>query len=199
MSDIIITPKARLSFPWLFEAQPPMQPGSPAMFSAVLLFPKTLDLGVLKAAASAAAAAMWPDKTKRPANFRSPFRDGDAKGLDGYAGHIYITAKSKSRPGVVDQAVKPIMSQEVIYAGCYVLAQVTCYAYNKAGNAGVAFGLANIQKVADGEPFGNRSKPEDVFAAVAGAQKSTGGAKTAADTVDEWGGGQATPAGEPDL
>ncbi len=198
MSDIIITPKFRLSFPWLFEAQPPMAGSAgPAMYSLVALFDKSTDLSLLKSAASAAANAMWPDKTKRPANFRTPFRNGDEKQLDGYAGMIYITAKSKTRPGVVDQNVKPIMSQDVLYAGCYCIAQVTCYAYSKAGNAGVAFGLSNVQKVADGEPFTARSKPEDVFKAVAGAQKSAA-TKTAADSVDEWAAAGA-PTSEPDL
>ncbi len=197
MSDVIITPKFRCSFPWLFEAQPPMQPGGPAMYSVVMLFPKETDLTLLKSAASAAVNAMWPDKAKRPANFRTPFRNGDEKQLDGYPGCIYVTAKSKTRPGVVDQNVKPIMSQEVLYPGCWCIAQVTVYAYSKSGNAGVGFGLSNIQKVADGEPFTARSKPEDVFKAVAGAQKSAA-AKTAADSVDEWAAAGA-PTSEPDL
>ncbi len=198
MSDIIITPKFRCSFPWLFEAQPPMAGSTgPAMYSVVMLFDKATDLSLLKAAASAAAAAMWPDKAKRPPNFRTPFRNGDEKQIDGYPGTIYVTAKSKTRPGVVDQNVKPIMSQDVLYAGCYCIAQVTCYAYSKAGNHGVAFGLSNVQKVADGEPFTARSKPEDVFKAVAGAQKSAG-AKTAADAVDEWNDAGAKTS-EPDL
>ncbi len=196
MGDIILTPRFRISFPWLFEAQPPMagSVGSP-MYSVVMLFSKETDLSALKKAASAAAASMWPDPAKRPKTFRSPFRNGDEKQLDGYAGMIYVTAKSKTRPGVVDQSVKPIMDQSVIYAGAYAIAQVTCYAYDRAGNSGVGFGLSNIQKVADGDPFTARSKPQDVFKAVAQEQKS---AASGADDVDEWG-AKPAGAGEPDL
>ena len=38
------------------------------------------------------------------------------------------------------------------------------YAYNTNGNRGIACGLNNLQKLADGTPLGGRSRPEDDFA-----------------------------------
>jgi hypothetical protein len=63
----------------------------------------------------------------------------------------------------VDAAVQPIMEEGEFYAGCYARATISPYAYDKAGNRGVAFGLRNIQKIADGEPFSGKSKPENDF------------------------------------
>jgi hypothetical protein len=40
----------------------------------------------------------------------------------------------------------------------------TFYAYNTNGNRGIACGLNNLQKLADGTPLGGRSRPEDDFA-----------------------------------
>lgn len=166
----LITPEARLSFPALFTPRAPMEgsPGEPK-YGCTLLFPKTADLSALKAAASAAVKEKWPNGA--PKGLRSPFRDGDEKDLDGYAGCIFINVTSKQKPGVVDESLQPIIEAGGIYAGCYVRASVRAYAYEKAGNRGVAFGLNNIQKLRDGEPFGGGpSKAEDDFEAVASAQ-----------------------------
>ncbi len=166
----LITPEGRLSFPNLFVPRAPMEgQAGEAKYSCTLIFPKDADLSALKAAASAAVREKWGDK--KPANLRSPFRDGDEKELDGYAGCTFINISSKQKPGVVDENVQPIIDASAIYAGCYVRASVRAYAYEKAGNRGVAFGLNNIQKTRDGEAFGGGpSRAEDDFAAVAGAK-----------------------------
>ena len=41
---------------------------------------------------------------------------------------------------------------------------MTFYAFNVNGSRGIAAGLNNIQKLADGRPLGARSRPEDDFA-----------------------------------
>ncbi len=164
----LITAEARLSFPNLFVAKAPMDGKGEPKFDCVLLFPKTTDLSGLKAAASAAVKEKWG--TKIPPGLRSPFRNGDEKELDGYKDHIFIRASSKSKPGVVDENLQPVMEAGQIYAGCYVRASLNVYAYENSGNRGVAFGLNNIQKLRDGAPFGQgASKPEDDFKAVAKA------------------------------
>lgn len=38
------------------------------------------------------------------------------------------------------------------------------YAFNSNGNKGIACGLNNLQKIADGEPLGGKSRAEDDFA-----------------------------------
>ena len=175
----IKTPEFRVSFPKIFKPEAGMNGEGPAYYSLVMLFPKDADLSILKAAAAQAAKEKWGDK--KPANLRSPFRDGDEKELDGYAGCIYITAKSKDKPGLVDGARVKIVEPEAFYAGCYARATLSCYAYDQNGNRGVSFGLQNIQKLRDGEPFGSKRKAEDDFDAVEGAK--SGGA---ADDFDKF-------------
>ena len=50
-----------------------------------------------------------------------------------------------------------------MYSGCYVYASVNFYAYNTSGNKGIAAGLNNVLKVADGEPLGGRISAEADF------------------------------------
>lgn len=188
------TPKFRVSYPKVFKPEINKLSKQPE-YSLVALFPKGADLSKLKAAAKEAIIKKWgADPNKWPDNLRTPFRDQKerAKKLDdgrrvlpdGYEeGAIYINLKSKQKPGVVDQNVQPILDETEFYAGCYAVASLNAYAYDQAGNRGVAFGLNNIQKVADGDPFSGRPKPEDDFAPIAGAETAVGGTE-ASSTVD---------------
>jgi hypothetical protein len=63
--------------------------------------------------------------------------------------------------------MNPILDQADLYSGCYVRASINLYPFNKNGNKGIGAGLNNIQKLADGEPLGGRSRAEDDFEAVA--------------------------------
>lgn len=152
----------RASFVELFEKKA-FEGGVPK-YSMVMLFPKDKlrndpkykkMYATMKAMVEDAINEKWPNPKKRPEELRSPFRDGDKKEYDGYADHIFITASSqKLKPKVLDQNAQPIMDPDDFYSGCYAVAMVNCYAYQKAGNAGVAFGVLVVQKYADGQPFG---------------------------------------------
>lgn len=177
------TPMFRASFPWLFEPQPPMEgsQGEPK-YSVVMLFDeaarKTPEFKAMKDLANAAIREKWGDKP--PSNLRNPFRDGSEKSeLDGYEGMVFVSASSKMQPGVVNGRLQRIISKEVdpdgFYAGCYARATVTAYAYDKAGNKGVAFGLQNVQKIKDGEAFSQRTRAEDDFEATEDAFGGEGG------------------------
>ena len=100
-----------------------------------------------------------------PANFKKPVRDGlEKEHLDGYgAGVKFANMTSLQKPGLVDRNKKTITDQELFYAGCYARALVTAYAYDKNGGKGVAFGLVNVQKVKDGEPFSFHISAEESF------------------------------------
>ena len=163
----VMTPEFRCSFANVFE--PKAFPGQEPKYSIVMLFDKTTDLSELKALAKAAGDEKWPDPAKRPTGLRNPFRDGDVDkpDMDGYQGKVFISANSKMKPGVVDQKCVPIISTEEFYSGCYARATVVAYAYDKAGNRGVGFGLQNIQKTRDGDPFSGRARAEDEFDVVA--------------------------------
>lgn len=170
-SKNVLTPVARLSFPYLFQPQDPMEPGGKSKYSATLLFEADADLDALRADAHRAVVERWgPDKAKWPKNMRNPFRDQGEKDFEGYTpGAVFIAARSDQAPGIVDQAVQKIIDQSEIYPGCYVRCTVRAFAYGGPGTKftpGVAFGLQNVQKVRDGERLGNRTDPEQDFAPV---------------------------------
>jgi ssDNA-binding protein len=180
----LITPEFRVSFANVFRPQAPIA-GSKAdakpKYGLTMLFGKDADLTALKQAAHAAAVEKFGDKLKDP-NFakrlRSPFRDQGEKTFEGYvAGCVFINATSSQRPGLVDSQVQLIIEEAQFYSGCYAIASVNAFAYDTAGNVGVAFGVNNIQKLRDGDPLGGRTRPEDDFkpaAAPAGGNAATG-------------------------
>lgn len=171
MTEKVITPEFRVSFPNVFRTAKPMAgaTGDPK-YTLTMLFAKDADLSKLKAAAKEAATEKWgADQAKWPKNLRQPFRDQGEKEFEGWeAGGIFITATSKQKPGLVDAQVQDIIEESGFYAGCYAKASVRAFAYDTAGNRGVAFGLGNVQKTRDGEPLGGRSMPTDDFEPVAG-------------------------------
>jgi len=65
----------------------------------------------------------------------------------------------------VDKNVQPILDSTEVYSGCYGRASITFYPFNTNGNRGIACGLQNLQKLADGESLGGRSRAEDDFEA----------------------------------
>jgi len=175
----IKTPVGRLSYPHLFEAQT-YEDGEPK-FNIVLLFKKGEDLSALEAMAATAAKEKWGDKI--PAGLRNPFRDQSEKADEqtgalpaGYEdGAKFMTLSSKHKPGVVntkvgaDGKLETLYDDTDIYAGCWVRASVSCYAYAKKGNKGVSFGLRNVQLIEEGERLDGGVKAEDDFEPVAGA------------------------------
>jgi hypothetical protein len=173
----VLTPAFRVSFPNVFKPRVNTL-NNQEEYSVMALFPKDADLSGMKVAAKEAIEKKWgAEKSKHPANLRSPFRKSEEKLKSaedgtkylpaGYEeGGVFMNFKSKQRPGVVDQKVQDIIDDTEIYAGCWVRASVSAYAYDQKGNRGVSFGLGNIQKVKDDDPLGGRTRPQDDFAAV---------------------------------
>lgn len=176
MTDSIITPEFRVSFPNVFKPGKALQEGAEPKYNVTMLFPKGADLSALKAAVTKAITEKWgADKAKWPKGMRSPFRDQGEKEFEGYVeGAIFVNATSSHRPGLVDRNLQPILDSADFYPGCYARADVSAFAYDKAGNKGVAFGLNNIQKLRDGEPLGGRRRAEDVFSAFEGGDPFEG-------------------------
>ena len=177
MSTKVNTPEFRVAFPQVFRPKKNDLNGKDE-FSVVALFKKGISLVLLEKAAEAAMTKKWGEnRNKWPKGLRSPFRNqGDrAKTNDegvetmpqGYEkGAIYLNLRSAQRPGVVDQDVQDIIDESSFYGGCWARASINAYAYDVKGNKGVAFGLGNIQKLRDGDAFGNRTKPEEDFSPV---------------------------------
>ena len=138
-------------------------------FGACIIIPKS-DKATIKKIQAAANAAIeegvkskW--KGKKPANLKLPLRDGDEERPDdeAFEGSYFLNANSKTKPGVIDLAKHEIMDTTEVYSGCYCRFSVNLYPFSTSGNNGVAVGLNNIQKVADGIPLGGRSRAEDDF------------------------------------
>jgi hypothetical protein len=182
----IITPKFRVSFPHLFKPQY-NKLSKKDEYSVMALFPKGTDLSAMEKAAHDACVKKWgPNEKAWPKKVRMPFRDQGEKEFENDAGKmvlpaghekgaIFMNFKSKERPGVVGPDVQPILDASEVYPGCYARAAVTAYAYEAAGNFGVAFGLTNLQKMGDGDRFGTRTKAEDDFTAISNEVGKTAG------------------------
>lgn len=191
MSDRIITPKGRLSFPHLFEKHG--FEGQEPKYSTAMVFEEGTDITALKKAALAAAQEKWGDKLKGakiktldtqygPATFlvnkalriRLPWRDQEEALEDkGYpAGSTFITFKSDRRPGVVtifpdpanDNKPSRLEDESKVYPGVYARVSTDAWTYDVSGNKGVSFGLGGVQIIGGGEPFSaSFVDPQDEF------------------------------------
>lgn len=169
----VVTGKIRLSYTHLFEPFSNIE-GQEPKYSCVLLIPKT-DKATIAKLRKAQQAALENSKDKLfkgkvPANWKDTIHDGDTEAdLDRnpeYAGHLYMSVSSKTKPGVVDRNVNPVLDSTEVYSGCFARVSINAFAYSQAGNKGVSFGLNHVQKLADGDFLGGRSKAEDDFDSV---------------------------------
>ena len=169
----VITGKdTRWSYANVWEAKS-INGGTPK-FSVSLIVPKSDTVTVEKIKA-AIQAAYEEGQAKLKGNGRSvppltaiktPLRDGDTERPDdpAYANAYFINANSATAPGIVDADLNPILSRSEVYSGVYGRASISFYAFNSNGNKGIACGLNNLQKLADGTPLGGHSRAEDDFA-----------------------------------
>ncbi len=164
----VITGKVRFSYLHVYEPYA-MEEGQEKKYSVSLLIPKS-DKETIAKINKAIEAAKELAKTKfggkLPAKFKLPVNDGDVDRPEDptYAGCYFINANAKTKPGLVDKDLNPIMDQEELYSGCYGRASVTFYPFDTSGNRGIACGLNNLQKLKDGEPLGGRIAAEVDFA-----------------------------------
>ena len=169
MSTKVITGKVRASFVHVFEPQ--SINGSEPKYSCSFIIPKS-DTETVRAIQAAIEQAKQEGVAKFggkiPPNLKIPLRDGDIDRPDdaAYADSYFVNANSKEKPGVVDRRRLPVTDPLELYSGCYVRASINFYAFNTNGNRGIAAGLGNIQKWADGEPLNGRARAEDEFGAL---------------------------------
>lgn len=167
----VVTGKVRFSYVNIFKARS-FQAGQDEKFSICLLIDKKdkATLSKIKAAIEAAKkdgiANKWGGKL--PGNLKMPLRDGDverAEEAEEYEGMFFLNANSNTKPGIVDENLNEILDSTEVYSGCYGRASINFFPYNSNGSKGIAVGLNNIQKLADGEPLGGtRASAESDFA-----------------------------------
>lgn len=162
----VITGVVRLSYANVFHAKA-INDGE-AKYSTAVLIPKE-DVKTLKKIKEAVEEAKKAGKDSKwggkiPANAKMPLRDGDEEFPEdeAYAGHYFLNASNKQKPGIAKPAgkkdgktvFKEITDETEVYSGCYCKLSLNFYPFNANGNKGVAVGLNHIVKVQDGEPLG---------------------------------------------
>lgn len=164
----VTTGLVRLSYVHIFEPSA-MDDGSDEKYSVCVIIPKS-DKKTIAAIKSAVDAAKEQGKTakwggKLPTGLKLPLRDGDEERPEdeAFKDSYFFNCSSKTKPGVVDKNVQPILDAEEVYSGCYGRVAVNFYPFNTNGSRGVAAGLNNVQKLKDGEPLSGRSRAEDDF------------------------------------
>jgi hypothetical protein len=126
-------------------------------YSASLIIPKDSD--TVKRVNKVIVDLMARPETKQLMGKTKPkyelLRDGDEKEDPAYEGAFYINAKSNEDhpPKVMDRDRVEVADPNEVYAGCYVQAIISIYAYNKNGNSGVGASLLGVRKIKDGEPL----------------------------------------------
>jgi hypothetical protein len=172
----VITGMVRLSYVHVFE--PDSIDGGEPKYSTAILIPKSdkETLRKIKAATDAAkelGKSKWGGKI--PGNCKTPLRDGDEERPDdeAYAGHFFLNASSKNKPGIAKPVGKDangrtkfaeITDTTEVYSGCYAKVSLNFYPFDAKGNRGVAAGLNNVVKVQDGDFLGGRASLNDDFA-----------------------------------
>lgn len=172
-TKVITGPKTVFSYLNVNEPKAPLGGGTPK-YSVSLIIPKSDTVTIAKInAAIEAAYNEGQSKLKGNSKFvpeldslKTPLRDGDKdrKGDPVYANSYFLNANSASKPGVVDADRQEIIDTSELYSGISGRASINFYAFNSNGNKGIACGLNNLQKLADGTPLGSRSRAEDDFA-----------------------------------
>lgn len=172
-TKVITGPKTVFSYLNVNEPKAPLGGGTPK-YSVSLIIPKSDTVTIAKIqAAIKAAYDEGQSKLKGSSKFvpdldslKTPLRDGDKerKGDIAYANSYFVNANSTTKPGVVDADRQPIIDTSELYSGIIGRASINFYAYNANGNKGIACGLNNLQKLADGTPLGGHSRAEDDFA-----------------------------------
>lgn len=142
-------------------------------YSVCLLIPKidkkmkeSVDK-VVKLALEEGKKSKWAGKI--PPNLKLPLHDGDAEKPDdpNYAGHWFINARNKRKPGILvrnptTKTNEELINKEDFYSGCYGYATVVFFAFNKKSN-GIGASLQNLLKTADGERLAGGATAEEDF------------------------------------
>lgn len=181
----ITTPAFRVSFPSVFtpayfdahtKTTTFPKPGDPnyekAKYVVTMLIPKSVGIKDIERIVEDAYNEQWPNPKNKPdkegKNFDWPIEDGDKSKLEGYEGMWVIKAKSKKKPGIVDENLQPLTSEDQFFAGRWARATVVAYSYDNA-RQGVGLGLQNLklEKTPEGQSggaFSGRQSAEADFA-----------------------------------
>lgn len=190
--DRFLLPVARIAFPEL--AKPSSFNEGALEYGVTLLWPSDTDLSDLKNRIRGVLVARWPSLSPaQKAALGFPLKDGNLKAeWGGFEGSVYAKAKTKLPPSLFGRRLDPATGKletllpQVFYAGCYVKAYVSLYAYDQKGNKGVRLTLSALQFWDDGEPLA-LLVPDGarVFGAPEAASDESFGGQAAAGTEEQ--------------
>lgn len=161
----------RLAFPVLFEAKTVNGEGTPAFSASFLLDPADPQVKALNQAIEQVAKDKWGAKAEAilkqmRAQDKVTLHDGGLKAnCGGFPGNLYVSARSATRPLVIDKDKSPLTEQDgKPYAGCFVNASIELWPQDNNYGKRVNAGLRGVQFFRDGDAFaGGGAASEDEF------------------------------------
>lgn len=159
----ILTGPVRLAFTdALFEAQKKMKndPDSKIGFYCAILFPPITDMGIFAYEYDRVAKAEFANHWNGQGwGGLDPYARNQAEKAHQYAGYtpncMFMNISSGYKPAIVDSRMNPIVDKTQVYAGCWAIVSVSCYASGKSTpRKGPRFGLQTIMKIADDTNLG---------------------------------------------
>lgn len=153
--------KVRLAFPAVFEPKAMNATDDPAYSATFLFEPGSEAAKIVEGAIAKAAAEKWG--TKAEANLKAIrakgdtcLHDGEEKAqYDGFEGMLFVSARSKTRPTVVDKDRTPLtLADGKPYGGCYVNAILDVWAQDNNFGKRINAALQGVQFHSDGDSFG---------------------------------------------
>ena len=191
---------ARLSFPSLDEPREAMAgQGDPKYQATFLLEPANPSVPLIQRAVMSVASAMWGDRAAQVLQNpeKNPLKRGDDKERvpEGYAGMLYIAARSKNPPELRDANPRILITdqrsiREKFVAGYKVNGFVDIYPYevkNAAGvtiKSGIAASLVSVQFAGYADAFSGVAKPAESEYPDCSAEAE---ASSAAEFAGSWG------------
>ena len=168
---------ARLSFPALDEPREAMAgQGDPKYQATFLLEPSNPSVPLIQEALMSVARSMWGDRAAQVLQNpeKNPLKSGDAKERipEGYAGMLYIAARSKNPPELRDANPHILITdqrtiREKFVAGYKVNGFIDLYSYevkNPQGvtiKSGIAASLVSVQFAGYADAFSGVAKPAE--------------------------------------
>ena len=191
--SVVMLNNVRAAFLQVFTAVRVNDEGKPAFSGAFLMPPDHPDIPKVRAAIAAVARAKWGDEADEIlkvmiATDKVCLHNGDLKrNYDGFAGNMYVSARSPSRPLVIAQDRTPLVEEDgKPYSGSYVNAQVALWAQDNKYGKRVNAQLRGVQFLRDGDAFGGGGVAQaDEFEVVEGASADADAPE--APVSDDWG------------
>jgi len=156
---IVRLENVRLSFPNLFKPRAP-KGSDKAKFSADFILNKKTHKDTILRLEKLCERAMLDKFGKKVAIKHKCLKDGNdpsKEEIEGYGDEVmYLTAKSDTRPAVVDHKKVTVTEEDgKVYGGCYVNASVEIYGFkHDVGGNCILASLRAVQFFRDGESLG---------------------------------------------